>query len=147
MSYNYQNYLYTQNVPYWQSEDALKWMEENRASNEVQRQLPLIEGAGTYLNAIHKIISVAAYITIRPESVMEGTAEWLRRHNLPDAQVICMPNKLKTEEGNMWKATLLGKLYPAVKGIIDDNAGLLKHLPADYKGIFLYTAIRRLKAH
>lgn len=132
-------YRYTQNVPYWQSEEALRWMEESRASNEVQIQLPLIEGADTYLNALHKIIPVAAYITIRPESVMEGTAEWLRGRKLPDAPVICMPNILKTEEGNRWKATLLGKLYPTVKGIIDDNASLLNHLPENYRGVvFLY---------
>ncbi|HII14977.1 MAG TPA: hypothetical protein HA362_01580 [Nanoarchaeota archaeon] len=132
-------YRYTQNVPYWQSEDALRWTKENRMSNELQRALPLIENADIYLHEIHKIVPVAAYITMRPQAVLEGTADWLRGHTFPEAPIICMPDNIKFEEGIAWKGTLLGKLYPAVKGIIDDNAGLLKHLPADYEGIiFVY---------
>ena len=55
-------YRYTQNVPYWQSKEALDWMEYHRNSNEVQEKLPLIEGSPVILNKISKIIHYLDYI-------------------------------------------------------------------------------------
>lgn len=132
-------YRYTQNVPYWQTPEALAWMEEQRASNELQTALPLIENADTTLQQIHEIIPVVAYITIRPESVKSGTQQWLNTHGFPQAPILCRPNDIPSAEGNTWKATVLQQLYPEVIGIIDDNPALVTTLLPDYPGkIYLY---------
>ena len=68
-----EKYRYTQNVPYWQNVEALQWVDEKINSNETQENLPLIEGSSAYLNRINQIIPIVAYITIRPERVLEGT--------------------------------------------------------------------------
>jgi len=132
-------YRYTSNVPYWQHPEAREWMENKRRSNETQEALPLIEGADIYINKINKIIPIAAYITVRPESVLSGTKNWLKKHNFPEAAVICRPDEIAHGDGNKWKAEVLKKLYPGIKGIIDDNSGLLDFLGDDYRGrVFLY---------
>ncbi len=134
-----EKYRYTQNVPYWQHEEALQWVDEKINSNETQENLPLIEGSSAYLNRINQIIPIVAYITIRPERVIEGTKNWLAKHNFPLAPVICRPNELVHSNGNEWKAKVLEDLYPKVLGIIDDNAKLLQFLSQDYKGrVFMY---------
>lgn len=134
-----EKYRYTQNVPYWQEPAALAWVRENINSNEVQKELPLIEDADFYLKKIDKIIPITAYITIRPEAVREGTEHWLKKHDFPPAPIIYKPNEVAHHDGNKWKAEVLQDLYPRVLGLIDDNAKLLDFLPAVYSGkIFLY---------
>jgi hypothetical protein len=132
-------YRYTQNVPYWQTREAVEWMERQRNSNEVQLTLPLIRGSNTYLKKIAEVVPIAAYITTRPECVIGGTRQWLRKHGFPDAEIVCRPNRIRTEDGNRWKALALSERYPGIVGIIDDNPGMLDFLPETYKGyIFLY---------
>ena len=134
-----EKYRYTQNVPYWQHDEALKWVDEKINSNETQECIPLIEGSSAYLNRINQIVPIVAYITARPERVIEGTKNWLTKHNFPLAPVICRPNELDHGNGNEWKAKVLEELYPKVLGIIDDNAKLLQFLNLDYKGrVFMY---------
>lgn len=134
-----EKYRYTQNVPYWQSSEALEWMANEINSNQTQEDLPLIDGSSVYLNKIKQIIPVAAYITVRPERVLEGTKSWLNRNNFPLAPVICRPNEVDHNDGNQWKAAVLENLYPNVLGIIDDNSKLLSCLKKDYPGtVFLY---------
>jgi hypothetical protein len=134
-----EKYRYTQNVPYWQHSEALVWVDEKINSNETQENLPLIEGSSEYLNKINKIIPIVAYITIRPERVLAGTKNWLKKHNFPEAPIICRPDDIVHGNGSEWKAKILEKLYPNVLGIIDDNAKLLESLNKDYPGkVFLY---------
>jgi len=134
-----EKYRYTINVPYWQSDEAMKWIDSQISSNEVQENLPLIEESNIYLDKINQIIPVSAYITVRPQSIIKGTKRWLDKHNFPDAPIICRPTDIIFENGNKWKAEILNELYPKIKGIIDDNAKLLKYLGKDYKGVvFLY---------
>ncbi len=133
-------YRYSQNVPYYQTKEANAWMEEKRSSNEFQTTMGLMPGAKEGVKILHKIIPITAYITIRPEKVLEGTHIWLKENGFPDAEIIARPNELPHTDGNQWKAGRLLALYPHVLGIIDDNVGLLKYLPNDYKGhIFLFT--------
>ena len=68
-----EKYRYTQNVPYWQHAEVFQWVDEKINSNETQESLPLIVGSSAYINRIHQIIPIVAYITIRPERVIEGT--------------------------------------------------------------------------
>lgn len=134
-----EKYRYTQNVPYWQSPEALEWMSDKINSNETQEDLPLIDGSSVYLNKIKQIIPIVAYITVRPIRVLEGTKNWLDKHNFPSAPVICRPNEVDHSDGNQWKAAVLEDLYPDILGIIDDNPKLLHHLKKDYPGtVFLY---------
>lgn len=132
-------YRYTKNVPYWQSAEALQWIDKKIHSNELQKELPLIKNADVYLNKINKIIPIVAYITVRPETVIEGTKHWLAKHNFPEAPVICRPIDTEHKSGNEWKAKMLAKYYPKIEGVIDDNTKLLDCLDKNYKGIiFLY---------
>jgi hypothetical protein len=134
-----EKYRYTQNVPYWQHDEAKAWIDKEIHSNELQENLPLIEDANIYLNKINTIIPIAAYITVRPTSVIDGTRNWLKKHNFPEATIITRPMEVPHSDGNKWKARILQELYPQILGIIDDNAKLLEFLDKDYKGVvFLY---------
>jgi len=133
-------YRYSQNVPYWQTPEALEWMESKRNDNDFQTEIGLMPGALEGVLELNKIIPIKAYLTIRPEGVCDGTQKWLKKHGFPDAEIIARPNHIPHTDGNEWKAVKLLKLYPEIAGIVDDNAGLIKFLPKDYKGyIFLYT--------
>jgi len=132
-------YRYTQHVPFWQTPEALAWMEEARNSDEIQEEILLIEDADHVVERLHKVVPISAYITARPEGVRRGTKRWLARHGFPEAPLIMRPTDLIHEDSTKWKAELLASLYPTVRGIIDDNASLLLHLPENYGGtIFLY---------
>ena len=132
-------YRYTQHVPFWQAPEALAWMEEARNSDDIQEALPLIENANHIVEQLQKIVPIAGYVTARPQQVRSGTLKWLARHNFPHAPLIMRPEGMEYTDGNKWKAELLASLHPNVWGIIDDNPGLIPHLPSDYKGtIFLY---------
>lgn len=132
-------YRYSQNVPYWQTGEALAWMEAARHGNEIQTILPLIEDALHTVEAIHRIVPIVAYVTARPESVREGTLTWLRTHGFPEAPLIMKPQDIPTDEGVRWKAAILTEQYPHIMGIVDDHPGLVEALPPLYAGtVFLY---------
>ena len=131
-------YKYTQNVPYWNTPETRQFMEEMRNSNEIHSQFRAINGS-SLLRKVPGIIPLSAYLSIRPESVREGTERWIRANNLPEAPVILRPEEVGSGRGNEWKARVLETLYPWVKGIIDDNEDILNYLSHDYKGhIFLF---------
>jgi len=134
-----EKYRYTQNVPYWQTPQALAWMEEARNSNDLQKKLPLIENANSIAQKVDNIIPVLAYPTNRPRSVSGGTISWLKMHQFPPAAIIARPDDIPHLEGTKWKAGILEFLYPEIAGIVDDHPGLVESLSKDYKGtIFLY---------
>lgn len=132
-------YRYTQNVPYWQTGEALSWVEEQRHSNDLQKILPLIKNSNHYLNKINKILPITAYLTTRPETIIPGTKFWLDKHGFPQAPIIAKPLSWK-KNSNLWKAGVLLKLYPKVYGIIDDNQELITFLEQQrYQGVvYLY---------
>ena len=135
-------YRYSKNVPYWQTPAALEWMEEQRNSNDTQTKLPLIENANHAVQKIMLIAPIAAYITVRPESVVEGTTKWLSKHNFPDLPILARTPDVKHHDGNQWKAEVLTELYPEINGIIDDNPELVDKLPSDYPGaVYLYDVL------
>lgn len=134
----FNKYKFTQNVPYWQSEEALAWMEEHRNHNGLQKELSLIEGSNIYVPKVNKIIPISVYLTTRPDTVIKGTKHWLDKHGFPEAPIICRPSLIPTEEGDAWKALKLKELYPTIKGIVDDNARVLQSLEPDYKGVLFY---------
>ena len=132
-------YHYTQNVPYWQTPQALAWMKEQCNSDELQKNLSVIDGAVEYVSRVNEIIPIVAYITARPTIVVPGTEYWLKVNNFPKAPVIAKPLDI-TEHFTSWKAEVLQSLYPSVLGIVDDHPGMVDQLPTDYHGtIFLIT--------
>jgi len=132
-------YRYSQYVPYWQMEEAKKWMKEKRDCNEFQQKISLVKDSNHITQEINKIIPIVAYITIRPQSVVDGTKKWLDKHGFPEAEIIARPPEVRHAEGNKWKAEVLDFLYPQIIGIIDDNPALIDFLPAGYKGcVYLY---------
>jgi hypothetical protein len=132
-------YRYTQNVPYWQTPQALAWAEAHRNSNDIQTKLSMIKDANKYVKKINAIVPIVAYISIRPDTVIDGTQTWLDVYDFPKAPIICRPSRIPSESGSEWKARVLEKMYPEVRGIIDDNNSVLKFLEKDYCGIlFLY---------
>lgn len=133
-------YRYPENVPYWQTQEALDWKEDARNNNELQTQLGLMPGAAEGVAALMKIVPISVYITVRPVTILNGTKVWLKKYGFPTAEIIAKPVTVAHADGNKWKAEKLVGLYPRVQGVVDDNAGLLQFLPNSYKGhVFLYT--------
>lgn len=132
-------YKHTNNIPYWQDDEAKKILESVIHSNEIQKDLPLIENSNKVVQEINKIIPIVAYITVRPTSIINGTKFWLKKHGFPEAPIITKPRNIDRKVGNKWKAKVLEYLYPQVVGIVDDNPGLTKFFGKKYKGvIYLY---------
>jgi hypothetical protein len=85
------------------------------------------------------LVPIVAYLTVRPQLVLTATAKWLKKHNLPEATIIARPDNIPYEQGNIWKAAMLEKLYPQIIGIVDDNPGLVDALSETYPGVvFMY---------
>lgn len=134
-------YRYTQNVPYWQTDEANTLMHEMLHANDYQVEIDLIKNANHVVNEIDKLIPIVAYITARPSSVIDGTKRWLKKHGFPDATIITRPDNVSIDERSVWKAKVLHEMYPHVLGIVDDHAELASHLPENYQGtLFLYDA-------
>lgn len=128
-------YRHTDNIPYWQGIEVEKILNIIVNSNEIQKELPLIENANKVVQKINKIIPIVAYITVRPTSVFDGTKFWLKKHGFPKATIITKPRNISRKDGNKWKAKVLEYLYPQVVGIVDDNTGLSPFFSKKYKGV------------
>lgn len=134
-------YIYTRNVPYWQSAEATDFIQGLRSNDAIHETMPLIEGADAAVQKISKIIPVVLYPTVRPDIVTSGTEKWLRTNGFPKAPVFARPADVPYEMGNQWKAGVLEELYPYVRGIVDDNVGLANFLSSDYQGVvFVYNS-------
>lgn len=138
-------YKFIEEVPGWGTREAYAHMESLMHSEEFNETVPLIENANHTVNSIHKILPVLAYITARPQTVIDATKRWLDKHGFPHAEIICRPSDTKAthtdlNDRNAWKAQVLTKLYPQISGIIDDNKGLAHELQKlNYKGVlYLY---------
>lgn len=133
-------YKWIEAVPYWQSKGAAAIIKTLMHSNTFQRSIPLIENSNRAVQRINKIISVIAYVTARQSVVSIGTISWLKKHGFPPAPIIFRPMHINHTKRNSWKAGLLKFLYPEVRGIIDDNPGLVRELRSmKYKGaLYLY---------
>ena len=133
-------YRYTQNVPYWQSDEVTQRLNDTLRSNTLQEEIWIIAWAKEFVKKINTIVPIAAYITVRPIVVFEWTQNRLQRNWFPKAPIIMKPESVKREEGNIRKAQVLEKMYPKILGIIDDNDGLVSYITKEYKWIiFLYS--------
>ncbi len=131
-------YKQTQFVPYWQSPEALQFMENLRVQDSIQTKIPLIENSNKIVQKINKIIPIKVYITNRPECIYPGTKSFLKMHNFLNLPIILGSSGPHQTEGAKWKARTLKKLYPEIVGIIDDSSSLIKELEPDYQGIIFH---------
>jgi len=132
-------YRSTWNVPSWRNEEAEDIVHKIINSDELQKDLPLIENANRLVSKVDKIIPIVAYITARPNKIRNGTEFWLKKHGFVKACLIMKFKNKKRGMHNEWKAKVLKYLYPEVQGIVDDNLGLINALGRGYKGkVFLY---------
>lgn len=132
-------YKHTDKIPYWQNKECRELLDNIIKTNEIQKDLPLIENSNLLVNKVNKIIPILAYITVRPKTIFEGTKFWLKKHNFPKATIITKPIGILRKDGNKWKAKVLEYLYPEISGIVDDNPGLSFCFGKNYKGkVFLY---------
>ena len=123
-------YHFIKDVPYWQFDDAYKWVEAHIHSNEAKLEIPVIEES----IGVMQTIPVVFYLTNRPESTADGTKRWLRKYGFPEKDII------SSRSGLEWKANQLTGMFPDVTGIVDDNVDLLPHIPHNDCGkIFLYS--------
>lgn len=137
-----EKYKFSYHVPYWQTPEVKQWVTDRRHDNELQVLLPLIENSNHFVNKIQQIVPIRAYLSMRPDTIKDGTNRWLKKHDFPEAELIFCPGHLhKPEERLAWKAHKLTNSYPEICGIIDDNHEFIPLLPNDYKGtIFLYNS-------
>jgi len=138
-------HAHVEEVADWNTPEAFEFMGELIHSSEFNEAIPLIGNANHVVNEINKKVPIVAYITARPAMVAEATKRWLRRHGLPEAPLIMRPPTIEVskddlEKRNQWKSKLLNYLYPEVRGIVDDNLGLVDELAdLNYQGThYLY---------
>ena len=135
-------YRSTWNVPVWCNDEAEDIVHEIINSDELQKDLPLIENANNLVLKVNEVVPIVAYITARPNKIRNGTEFWLKRHNFVKASLIMKDKNRRRGRHNKWKAKVLKYLYPEVQGIVDDSVGLVKALGKGYKGkVFLYRGL------
>ena len=107
-------YHYTWNIPYRQTKKVEEWILNQRRLNPIQEKLPMIKGAQKFVEKIHTIVPIVAYITVRPSVVYEGTKNRLEKYAFPQAPIIMKVDSLIKKDRNEWKAQVLENLYPSV---------------------------------
>jgi len=133
-------YHLTQNVPYWQTDEAHAWMQSMRDKPEAQEELPVIEGALEGVKALQEDgVALLGYLTVRPQSVVSSTRKWLLAQGFPDLPIVAKPDDVSFSNGNKWKGEALRFLYPEVWGIVDDNPKVPLEAGSSYEGtVFLF---------
>lgn len=114
-------YRYSQDVPYWQTDEGKKIMEKNRHNSELQLNIDLMDGAQEGVYKVNKIVPVLCYLSARPESVLNATEKWLEYNKFPKADIFLKPINVTKEDSYDWKSDILNYLYPNIVGIVDDN--------------------------
>ncbi len=131
-------YRRCENVPYWQTPEAMAWMHEKRHRGTYFEELERMEGSLEWLDEIQKHFPIHLYLTARATESLDVTRTWLAKHGFPDVEIVARPPSVPYEGIYHWKSSILMELYPAVLGIIDDDANLPSHMPAEYEGT-IYT--------
>jgi len=131
-------YKQSQFVPYWQTPEALQFMEDLRVDDSIQTQIPLIENSNEIIYKINKIVPILTYITNRPECIYPGTKRFLQMHNFLNLPIIFGSSGPHQTEGAKWKAKVLKILYPEIIGVIDDSSSFIKELEPNYQGVIFH---------
>jgi hypothetical protein len=127
---------HTRDVPEWNTPEAMEYITELCNEDSLQEVIPVVEGAIDGVQRINAIVPIVAYVTARPNTVINGTTKWLKRHGFPDAPLMTRPSSVSIPDGMKWKAEKLIASYPHIQGIIDNDAKLAEYLPSEYQGHF-----------
>ncbi len=121
------------NIPFWQTEEIIAWLDKESFSSEAQERIAVVPGAEVGVTQLGEMATIVCYMTTRPPSAIDGTKKWLLKHGFPNVPVIYRPDVNKN--GYEWKADELKEQYPEVDTIIDNSPELAAFLQ-DYKGTF-----------
>lgn len=133
-------YKHTRNVPQWNTPEALEYIVGLCNSDSLQEVIPVVEGASDAIRRVNTIVPIAAYITARPDAVLHGTTQWLKKHGFPDAPLITRPPSVSVPDGLRWKAKELVSRFPHIQGIIDNDVILAEYLADTYQGhVFIFS--------
>ncbi len=128
-------YRRCENVPYWQTDEARAWMEASRRGGDYYEELERIHGSHECIYRIQEHLPIHLYLTARSIEMLDVTKAWLAKHGYPDVEVISRPLDVPYEDTYRWKSSVLMELYPSIVGIVDDDANLPSHVPAEYPGV------------
>ena len=128
-----QKYVNDERVPTWQSPEARAASKTIISDPGFYRDLPPIEGSDAVLRRFAEALPFTCFITARPDTVADETRTWLESR-FPTLPLITKPDSVDSSRNNEWKARLLEALYPQVRGIVDDDPRLVKHLSPGYEG-------------
>ncbi len=111
--------------------------EQMRFDREFNAGLEPISGA---IDAIPFLnVTLRAYLTTRPQSLAQLTADELGTLGFPDRQVICRPNSVDLSRTEEWKLWILMQLAQEVGGrvvMVDDNPKMHRKIQsAQIRGI------------
>lgn len=123
-------------------QDIYEYFTPRVTCNNAMANLPIIENANHRVEQIDKMLPISCYLTARFESVREGTLELLEKHGFPKRPLIMRPDENEFPSGNHWKAAVMHQKHPTIRGIVDDNPGLISALEeyGEYEGtVFLYS--------
>lgn len=87
-------FRYIRNVPTWQHKSAVLYLNKLVHSKKLYLDLITITNANKTVQKINKFIPIVSYITTRPNNLLQITAEWLKKHNFPNAPIISRPDDL-----------------------------------------------------
>ena len=128
------HYEYTTTVPEWQTPAAKAWLSAARTNDRIHRELlaPIpgaIEGARQLFERFDIV-----YMTMRPDSIVTATREWIQSQGFPDGEVVASPSYLFDGERPAWKGRELMGRYPQVIGLVDDHPDVANNIPIGYQG-------------
>lgn len=133
-------FRWVENVPYWQHEQAAAFFDKQRSDPSWQAGAAPLAGAVDGVRELGEILPIRLYVTARPVNMIPSSYEWLAEHGFPSAPILACPDRIPHELAGAWKAAVLERLYPAVRGIVEDNASILDHLRPDYAGAVILIA-------
>ncbi|MCA9478394.1 MAG: hypothetical protein KC535_04565 [Nanoarchaeota archaeon] len=115
--------------PEWDTPEKRAIIEEHLNRPELYRDIPLLKESKRTLLELQKNELFNSYITARPHVLDKVTKSYLKSQELPDLPLVSryFPNKYHQSNGQ-WKATVLDKLFPKVRGIIDNGTDLFNQL-------------------
>lgn len=128
------HYEYTTNVAEWQTPEARAWLSAARADDRIHRDLLApIPGAVAAVAQLNERFDIV-YMTMRPDSIVGPTRDWIRSQGFPVGEVVASPSCLFDGERPAWKGRELMGRYPQVVGLVDDHIDVANNIPVGYQG-------------
>ncbi len=136
----FKKYRRSQDVPLWQTPEALEWMQKaNMDIAMYEYNHRIIPDSSNELKFINQ--HIVGYLTVRPRLSIDATNKWLSNNDFPNLEIIAKPDEIALEVATEWKARALEFLYPEIQGIVDDSHGLVNLLSERYEGVvFTYNS-------